>query len=475
MSPADFLYAGLLFFSVAFGQVVKINGSPEKRRLISTSLGVVIIIFVGGFGCFHAIVAGVVNALIIGFIDPSICHIASFIWGFGYIAFFRTCHFIGLPMPSPYSNAVQLLLTLKMVGIAFEVHDTDKRKRNIPSDEEEKAKHLLKCKYQDIHVSVVDIICYSFCYIGILTGPYYKYRTYHDMLHNSNAKNIDTIVPLWRRIRVLPLYFLPYLIGSQFFSLDYIRRGDLFADPFWFRLLYMAALSFIFRLRFYCGWILAECGCMTAGLGAYPAVTKPRCGAGPTDFEAFEECYEMAPEGIAYNFETIHNIDEYGCETAVTNRRKMHHWNKSVQYWLSSNIYKRLTLVKSGALKVAITMTVSAFWHGIHPGYFFSFLFVPLNLMAEDLMAAAFQHHAAPTQQKVFDWTAYFINVRFFEYMAMGFMLLTYKDTMAYWSSIYFCGHILVVILIIIGLLCQPKRSKKPKDERVSEEAKKKL
>lgn len=58
----------------------------------------------------------------------------------------------------------------------------------------------------------------------------------------------------------------------------------------------------------------------------------------------------MAPEGIAYSFETVHNIGESGCEFAPTAREKMRYWNMTVQYWLSSNVYKRLT-IKSGAVK----------------------------------------------------------------------------------------------------------------------------
>ena len=59
---------------------------------------------------------------------------------------------------------------------------------------------------------------------------------------------------------------------------------------------------------------------------------------------------KQAPEGIAYNFETVHNIDEYGCEFAPTVREGMRSWNMTVQYWLASNVYKRLT-VKSGPAK----------------------------------------------------------------------------------------------------------------------------
>lgn len=138
---------------------------------------------------------------------------------------------------------------------------------------------------------------------------------------------------------------------------------------------------------------------------------------------------------------------------------------------LSSEYYSNLTLGASllslqdscCVCRVAITMTVSAFWHGIHPGYFLSFLFVPINLVAEDLMAAAFRNSASPWQQSLFDWGGFFFTMRFFEYMSMGFMLLTFKDTVAYWASIGFLGHVFLVIFITLALAFKPKRSRKDK------------
>jgi len=42
------------------------------------------------------------------------CHVVSFVWSFGYIAFFRTAHMFGLPEVLPHANAVQLFLTLRV-------------------------------------------------------------------------------------------------------------------------------------------------------------------------------------------------------------------------------------------------------------------------------------------------------------------------------------------------------------------------
>lgn len=102
--------------------------------------------------------------------------------------------------------------------------------------------------------------------------------------------------------------------------------------------------------------------------------------------------------------------------------------------------------------RVAVTMLVSAYWHGIHPGYYLSFLTIPLTTTAEDLMITAFRKKATPECQVVFDRICWFFKMRAFDYMCMGFVLLTYHDTMSYWSSIYYIVHIYVILFIVIGL-----------------------
>lgn len=59
----------------------------------------------------------------------------------------------------------------------------------------------------------------------------------------------------------------------------------------WYQLFYMVPLFALFRVRLYLAFIVAECACVTSGLGGYPARTKPRCGLGPTDLEAANETY----------------------------------------------------------------------------------------------------------------------------------------------------------------------------------------
>ncbi len=64
-------------------------------------------------------------------------------------------------MPPAHTNAVQMIMTLKLMGLAFEVHDSEKQ--NSDSD-------ILERKYKTVNPSALDIFHYAFSHAGILTG-----------------------------------------------------------------------------------------------------------------------------------------------------------------------------------------------------------------------------------------------------------------------------------------------------------------
>lgn len=138
-----------------------------------------------------------------------------------------------------------------MVGLAFEVHDSHMRKRkalqlnekiseslknldtNTPNAEAEYTKltaNLNKIKLEMEFVSLdprptfIQMFLYSYCYIGLLTGPYFKYRTYSDWLTSRNLHEIDSVSFVAKRGRIAPLIIIGFLVLSQFvsFKVEYI-------------------------------------------------------------------------------------------------------------------------------------------------------------------------------------------------------------------------------------------------------------
>nr|XP_022289146.1 lysophospholipid acyltransferase 7-like [Crassostrea virginica] len=155
------------------------------------------------------------------------------------------------------------------------------------------------------------------------------------------------------------------------------------------------------------------------------------------------------------------------CLSIWTTKEGLRSWNMTVQYWLAAYCHHRLPHSLK-AYRVAITMTISAFWHGIYPGYYLSFLLVPLILIAEDNMRAAFRHGSTRRIQ-CFDWACWFFKMRGFDYMCMGFLLLRLDYTLTYWKSIFFIGHVVTAMFLVTGMLLRKK------SKSVGEENKPKL
>lgn len=161
MNVDDIIYLSLLLFSMGFGYIYRPIRDPVRKKWIGTAAGLFIVLTVSGIHILHNVITVLVNCFIILHLDKRKCHIASFVFSFSYLAFFRTTAYFGVPYPPPHTNLVQMLLTLKLVGLAFEVNQT-----HLASKNEEGGKE----KFDAVEPNFVDIVHYSFNYIGVLTG-----------------------------------------------------------------------------------------------------------------------------------------------------------------------------------------------------------------------------------------------------------------------------------------------------------------
>ena len=125
-------------------------------RYVSTVAGLVICYLVSGVHTLHLILQILGNIIILKCVPVKKCHILSFIWCFSYLTLFRLSARLGLPEPPPHTNAIILILTLKMVGLAFEVHDSHR--------EADAQNGVL------LDPSVSDVFHYSLGHIGLITG-----------------------------------------------------------------------------------------------------------------------------------------------------------------------------------------------------------------------------------------------------------------------------------------------------------------
>ena len=65
----------------------------------------------------------------------------------------------------------------QLSGLAFEIHDSYLNKRAVEKDNEDE-KTKLQVKYQNVNPTFVDMMLYSYCYAGLLTGTRIEMNIY---------------------------------------------------------------------------------------------------------------------------------------------------------------------------------------------------------------------------------------------------------------------------------------------------------
>ena len=74
-------------------------------------------------------------------------------------------------MSTAHTNAIQMIMTLKLMGLAFEVHETHKNE--------------LEKKHKSVNPDARDIFHYAFSHSGILTGKICSIIFFHIQLQGG--------------------------------------------------------------------------------------------------------------------------------------------------------------------------------------------------------------------------------------------------------------------------------------------------
>ncbi|KAK9885176.1 hypothetical protein WA026_010685 [Henosepilachna vigintioctopunctata] len=467
MNYDDIVYVSLLLFSILFGKFYRSIQNLHVRKIVGTLVGLLIVYVVSGFHIIHALFTFLVNAIIIRNINPKICHKVSFVFSFLYLFFFRTTSYFGIPYPPAHTNLVQMILTLKIVGLAFEVN-----RSYVNSKDHGENKDVEEKDYNKINPGYVDIFHYCFNYMGVLTGPYYRYTTFRDSFNTPFASFVNSWSFTLQKLKFVPVFIGLFLWSSTTWPLSYAVTDEFYNDRSWlYRYWYIWPNFFTFRMRIYIGLVLSECVCTMGGLGVYPVSCKPKPGQGPSEnFTSITKISEnekyLSQE--KFNYDAIKNINPYGADFCVTYREGMKHWNICVQYWLAVNIYKNCPLRQ---FRTHITLFVSAIWHGVYTGYYVCIGSVPFVLILEDLwvklLLKSEHEKRSEMELKIYKFAIWFSKMHFFSYQAIAFHLLEVRKVFDYYNSIYHVGLVLGIALYLAGLILNKRSSSVKHEENI--------
>jgi hypothetical protein len=97
------------------------------------------------------------------------------------------------------------------------------------------------------------------------------------------------------------------------------------------------------------------------------------------------------------------------------------------------------------------TLTVSAVWHGLYPGYYLSFLTAAIVIQVARLGRRVCRPYFVTADDKpkptkpLYDALTFIGHQFVFNYTMVPFVMLSFTDGIAFWSSLLFSGHILMI------------------------------
>ena len=441
----DNLYLIFLLLCLPLGWFNRFISNRALRHLYMGLIGFVITYLMSGTQSLHSVIT-IVGAFILHSVlhKSSYLTLVTFVWCFGYLTFFRCSYLFGIPPFSKLANAVQLLLTLRLSSLA-----ADTREYALGSSEKVSLyggsySYFLDYSQGSVFSRLFQYFCFSYCFLGLFTGPFFRAKTYCDMIDHTNLSNIPYRHALIKVIYYLPIYATVHLLLVKLFPFDFIGSEEYYEHKWGaiFRLAYFIPCLVAFRWRFYIAWTISVASCILAGLGAYPGSAKSKPGIGPTQIS------EQEDQSVDYR--TVENLEVWEIETSTTIDGPLQHWNMTVQSFFYYYIYKSFRNKTIGRLA---TFTLSAYWHGLHVGYYFAFFMFMLFITAQYSFIRFTQPWRVKGRERFWTVVDFICAWRAYEYSGFAFLLLSPEKILRAWASVYYIGHIITAVWVGIGAL----------------------
>lgn len=113
-----------------------------------------------------------------------------------------------------------------MTGLAFEKNSAarglkdEKESQPITGDEKAASKANIEYMEDILSLSVEDMFHYCFNYIGVLTGPYFSYRTFRDYFTARYWEHVNCGLVLINRFKWILVYMAFFLACSYFWPIS---------------------------------------------------------------------------------------------------------------------------------------------------------------------------------------------------------------------------------------------------------------
>ncbi|XP_025773105.1 lysophospholipid acyltransferase 1 isoform X4 [Puma concolor] len=180
------------------------------------------------------------------------------------------------------------------------------------------------------------------------------------------------------------------------------------------RLCYLYIVMQASKPKYYFAWTLADAVNNAAGFG-FSGVDKNG-----------NFCWDL-----------LSNLNIWKIETATSFKMYLENWNIQTATWLKRVCYERVPWYPT-----VLTFVLSALWHGVYPGYYFTFLTGTLVTVAARTMRNNYRHYflSSKALKVAYDVVTWAVTQLAVSYTVAPFVMLAVEPTISLYKTFEWCG-----------------------------------
>ncbi|KAM3928473.1 lysophospholipid acyltransferase 1 [Leptodactylus fuscus] len=405
------------------------------RHGFATIIGVYLAVFCFGWYSLHIFSLVFFSYCVMIYANTEKVHSYSFILAMGYLTLcqINRVYIFNYGILTTDFSGPLMIVTQKITTLAFQLHDG--RCKNPDLLSKQQLKESIKEK-----PTFLEYISYNLNFMSILAGPCSNFKEYVGFIEGRHiqsrllidkGKESSTFTdPSPNRAVVTKLLIclvslIVFLTFSKAFPLTYMLDEKFIDDSsFLWKLVYLYISTMASKPKYYFAWTLADAVNNAAGYG----------------FNGIDE------DGNS-RWDLISNLNIWNIEMATSFKMYIDNWNIQTAVWL-----KRVCYDRAPKYGISLTFFLSALWHGVYPGYYFTFLTgIPLWWTARR-MRKVFRHYfiSSKFRKSLYDFITWLVTQLAVSYTVAPFFLLAAESTIKLYKSMYFYFHIVVFIALTL-------------------------
>lgn len=357
-------------------QDIKQNKLVYFKHFLSIFIGVEVLLFMYHDQIIHSFVSSLIVYLIISFFPENVNYKLAIMFSMLYMLGSHIYIMITAYMSwAPDFTSPQMMLTIKMTAFAFAYHDgvimtsSQKKKKEEGDEIDVVEKFTPRMKEYAIQKkpNIIEFFGWTYFAPGLLAGPAVEYMDYSNYIDGSMFENVPgkripfSFFEIFKRIIYTVIFMVVTVVlpdyGYSWVSKVMLEDKVKESGGFIYLSMRIILAGPIHRSKYYVAWMMGEISLLTAGIsfsGMVPSKTEPE-----KMVPSWEKCVAVKPLKVEFGS---------SCKVIVDN------WNIGTEKWLRYYINDRLVGTRFEKNKRILTYMVSAFWHGLYPGYYFFFV-----------------------------------------------------------------------------------------------------